>query len=72
MCLAIPAMLISIDKDRGIVVKAGLELEVDLTFVPEAKIGDHLIIHAGMALSIMDDQDVRETLKLLDQELNNG
>jgi len=69
MCLAIPAMLRSIKSDRGIVTKEGLDLEVDLTFIPEAKIGDYLVIHAGMALSIMDELDVQETLMLLKGDL---
>ncbi|GAB4018811.1 MAG: hypothetical protein Fur0010_20220 [Bdellovibrio sp.] len=56
MCLAIPAILKEIDGTTGKVEKDGLILEVDLALIPEAKLGDALIIHAGIALSIQDPE----------------
>ena len=68
MCTAIPTKLVKRYGERGIVEKDGLELEVDLSLVPEALTGDYLIIHVGLALSIMDEIEALETINLLSKE----
>jgi len=60
MCLAVPMKLISRDGDWGIVQRGGLEMKVQLALVPDAQIGASLIIHVGMALSQVDDQEIDE------------
>lgn len=75
MCLAIPGKLLSIDGhddlDRsGKVSFGGVIKEVSLAYVPEAKIGDYLIVHVGFALSIVDEKEatqVFEYLKRMDE-----
>lgn len=61
MCLAVPGKIISINEGDplfllGIVDFGGITREVNLGCVPEAKIGDYVIVHVGMALSIMDEE----------------
>jgi hydrogenase expression/formation protein HypC len=71
MCLAIPGRIISIEDDgafrrTGKVSFGGLMRCTDLTFVPEARIGDYVIVHAGFAISTIDEQEataVFDTIK---------
>ena len=56
MCLAVPLKLISIDGQTGVGEFDGVRRKVQLTFVPEAKVGDYVIVHAGFAMEIMDEE----------------
>ena len=69
MCLAIPAKIISIQGDEplsriGAVDFSGVEKEISLAYVPEAKLGDYVIVHVGFAISIVDDDEAQEIFKL--------
>lgn len=63
MCLAIPAQLLSRDAERARVNYNGLELDVDISLVPEARVGDFVIVHVGIALSVMNSEEAHETLE---------
>jgi hydrogenase expression/formation protein HypC len=65
MCLAIPMLLVAMDGPTGKVELDGIRREVMLDLVPEAKIGDYVIVHAGYAIQTLDEQAARETLSLL-------
>ena len=56
MCLAVPLKLIAIDGQTGVGEFDGVRRKVQLTFVPQAKVGDYVIVHAGFAMEIMDAQ----------------
>ena len=56
MCLAVPLKLISIDGQSGMGEFDGVRRKVQLTFVPKAKVGDYVIVHAGVAMEIMDEE----------------
>ena len=56
MCLAVPLKLIAIDGQTGVGEFDGVRRKVQLTFVPKAKVGDYVIVHAGFAMEIMDAQ----------------
>ncbi len=67
MCLAIPALVKSID---GVMARAeigGVERDVSLMLTPEAQVGNYVLIHTGFAISVMDEQEAHETLDLLAQ-----
>ncbi len=68
MCLAVPGKIISIDdKDMLKMAKvdfAGVVREVCLDWLPESKIGDYVIVHAGFALNTVDEKEAKETLRL--------
>ncbi len=67
MCLAIPMRLVSIDGTTGTVEHAGVRLQADLSCIETPAIGDYLIIHAGMAISRVDEEEAKETLDLFAQ-----
>lgn len=68
MCLAVPGKIIEIIGEdvlerKGRVEFAGVIKEIALAYVPEAQIGDYVIVHAGFAISLVDAQEAAETLK---------
>ena len=73
MCLAIPSLVVSMgDRIAGslpaIVSVAGAERSVDLSLVPEAKVGDFVVVHSGYAISIVSLERAVETLEMLGLE----
>ncbi len=72
MCLAIPMEVIKIENDSALVSAGGAEREVRLDLVDEMpEVGDYVIVHAGFALHRIDEEDAKETLKLLDEIFAN-
>ncbi len=70
MCLAIPGEVVEIlDDKRAMVDYGGTRREVDITFV-RAEVGEWVIVHAGFALQILDEEEARETLALWDEALS--
>jgi hydrogenase expression/formation protein HypC len=71
MCLAVPGRLLSIDESNplkmGKVDFDGVVTDICLEFLPEAKVGDYVLAHVGTALSLLDEEDARETLEALRQ-----
>jgi hydrogenase expression/formation protein HypC len=69
MCLAIPGQIIGISDNndplarKGQVNFSGVRKEVSLAYVPEAKINDYVIVHAGFALSVLDEEDALTSLQ---------
>lgn len=60
MCLAVPAKIIEIDGVMAIVDVEGVRREGNLTFVPDAVVGDYVLIHAGFAIQKWDETAVQE------------
>jgi hydrogenase expression/formation protein HypC len=72
MCLAVPGKLLSVAGDdplarTGKVSFGGILKEVNLACVPEARIGDYVIVHAGLAISVLDEEEAARTLEYLQQ-----
>jgi len=68
MCLAIPGKIESVQDDelrKGLVSFAGITKEVCLAMVPEAGVGDYVIVHVGFAISKLDEAEAQETLAML-------
>jgi hydrogenase expression/formation protein HypC len=69
MCLAIPGKLVSTVGDGelrlGVVDFGGVSREANLAFVPEAVVGDYLLVHVGFAISVIDEDVARDTLEAL-------
>ena len=68
MCLAVPGRVMSIETDIAKVDFGGVSQEANLTLVPEAKVGDYVLVHAGFAIQRLDEAEAEETLRLF-QEL---
>jgi hydrogenase expression/formation protein HypC len=65
MCLAVPGELMNIEGNIGAISFSGAYRRVDLRLVPEAKVGDYLLVHAGCAIQIVPADEARATLELL-------
>lgn len=71
MCLAVPGKLerITTELDEtfriGEVSFEGIIKEVNLTLVPEAKIGNYLLVHVGAAIGIVDEEEAKRTMAVL-------
>ncbi|MDO9261303.1 MAG: HypC/HybG/HupF family hydrogenase formation chaperone [Flavobacteriaceae bacterium] len=73
MCLAIPGKLIEITDQLDEIFRVGkvsfdgVVKQVSLTLVPEANIGDYVMVHVGAAISIIDEEEAIKTFDLLKQ-----
>jgi len=67
MCLAIPARITAIFDQQAEVEVGGVVRTIGLWLTPEAKVGDYVYVHAGYAISIVDEQEAEESLRLLRQ-----
>jgi hydrogenase expression/formation protein HypC len=71
MCLAIPGEILSIAMEAdpllstGRVSFGGIVKQVNLACVPEAKVGDFVVVHVGIAISILDQEQARRALDFL-------
>ncbi|MGQ9552491.1 MAG: HypC/HybG/HupF family hydrogenase formation chaperone [Anaerolineae bacterium] len=65
MCLAVPALLKTRTGDIGVIELGGVEREVSLALTPEASIGNYVIVHAGFAINVLDEEEAQATLALL-------
>jgi len=70
MCLGIPGEVLSIEEDAQGMLKArvrfgGVVREVNLDLVPEARVGDYVVVHVGFALSVIDAEEAQSVFQLL-------
>jgi len=72
MCLAIPAKVINLQGDKANVdFGQGVLREVNVSLV-EAKVGDYVLVHAGYAIQIIEEEDAKETISLWNSILEAG
>ena len=66
MCLAVPAKITRLEgtSGQGTASYMGSEVKANFSLVPQARPGDWVIIHAGFAISVVDEAEARETLRL--------
>lgn len=67
MCLAIPALIKSINGKEAEAEIGGISRRISLWLTPEAEVGDYVLIHAGYAINLLDQEEAEETLKLFEQ-----
>jgi hydrogenase expression/formation protein HypC len=65
MCLAIPARIVEIDGDRAVVDAMGNKFRARTTLLPKAKLGDLVLVHAGFAISIVEEEEAKKTWQLI-------
>lgn len=65
MCLAIPALVKSIDGTLAEVDIEGVTRQVSIQLTPEVKTGDYVLLHTGYAIGVIDPAEAEETLQLL-------
>lgn len=71
MCLAVPVKVVSIDEDHpmrmGRANVGRVEMDVCMEFLPEAKVGDYVLVHVGTALTLINEEDALATLQALEE-----
>ena len=66
MCLAIPARVVQVsEQSLGLVELGGVVREASFMLLPDAQVGDYVLLHAGYALQKVDEAEAEETLRLL-------
>ena len=65
MCLALPARLVErLVDDQAVVDLGGIRKTISIALVPEARVGDYVIVHVGHALGVLDEAEAQATLAL--------
>lgn len=64
MCLAVPARVTEINGKRATVDMAGVVQQASIMVLPEVKVGDYVIVHAGFAIEKLDEEEALRTLEL--------
>jgi hydrogenase expression/formation protein HypC len=72
MCLAVPGKIVSIEGDdpifrSGKVSFGGIFKPVNLSCVPDARIGDYVLVHVGFAISVVDEEEAQKVFEYLRQ-----
>jgi hydrogenase expression/formation protein HypC len=71
MCLGVPGQVVAIDGatalPTGTVDFGGMRRDVCLAYVPEVRVGDHVVVHVGFAISIVDEDEAARTWALLEE-----
>jgi len=74
MCLAIPVRVVEVDSsgEAGKVDYLGTKMGANFALIKDIRIGDWVVVHAGFAISRLDDKEARETLAMLREVQNAG
>jgi len=67
MCLAIPALIKSIEDKEAEAEIGGITRRISLWLTPEAQAGDYVLVHTGYAINVLDQEEAAETLRLLEE-----
>lgn len=71
MCLGIPGKIIEIYQREGLQMGkidfGGVYREACLTYVPDARVGEYALVHVGFVLNLIDEDEAKETLALLEE-----
>ena len=65
MCLAVPARIVELEGDKAVVDALGNRYNARTTLTPEVKLGDIVLIHAGFAITKIDEEEARKTWQLI-------
>ena len=68
MCLGVPGKVLSFEEGdlrMGRVAFGQVVKEISLAFVPDAKVGEYVVVHAGMALDVIDEEAAQRMFKVL-------
>jgi hydrogenase expression/formation protein HypC len=65
MCLAIPVRILELRGDTAVGEVGGVERDVSVMMTPGVKVGDYVIVHAGFAIQVVDQQEAKENLRIL-------
>ena len=72
MCLAIPARIVELNDDNAIVDAMGNRFNAKTTLLADVKVGDIVLVHAGFAITNIDEEEARKTWELFDEIIAFG
>ncbi len=72
MCLAIPVLIKSIDGTEATIEIGGISRKASIVLTPEAKVGDYVLLHTGYAIAVLNAEEARETLELIEEVAKAG
>ncbi len=67
MCLGVPARIEELEGDRATVSLEGTRRRVSVALTPDVKVGDYVLVHAGYAVAVVDEESARETIRLIEE-----
>lgn len=70
MCLAVPLKLIELNGNTAVGEAMGMRREIRVDFIPEPKLGDYVIVHAGFAIERLPEQQAMEDLSAWEEVQN--
>lgn len=67
MCLAIPVQITSIEGSDAEVEFGGIAQKISVFLTPEVRVGDYVLLHTGYAISVLDEEEAQETLRIFEE-----
>jgi hydrogenase expression/formation protein HypC len=67
MCLGIPGKILKIDGTKATTEMFGVEREVSIMLLENVNVGDYVIVHAGSAISLIDEEEAQKTLEIFNE-----
>jgi hydrogenase expression/formation protein HypC len=67
MCVALPMKLTKLEGTSGVAEMEGLEVNINTMLLPDAKEGDYVIVHAGFAIQLLDEEEAQKSIELFRQ-----
>jgi hydrogenase expression/formation protein HypC len=67
MCLAVPVRVVSINGNAAEVDIGGVTKSVSVLLTPEVRVGDYVLLHTGFAITVVDEAEANETMKLFQE-----
>lgn len=71
MCLAVPLRIVSISNKNAVAELDGVVRKIRLDFLPNSKVGEYVIVHAGFAIERLTEENAKENLKAI-REVSNA
>ncbi len=67
MCLGLPAKVLSIDGDKSTVEMMGVTSTISIELLENVKVGDFVLVHAGCAIQVLDEEEALKTIEIFDE-----
>ncbi len=67
MCLAVPVLIQETEGPCAVVELGGVTRTISLMLTPEAQVGNYVLVHAGYAIGMVDEEEAKDTLSLLEE-----
>ncbi|MEJ2738480.1 MAG: HypC/HybG/HupF family hydrogenase formation chaperone [Dehalococcoidia bacterium] len=67
MCLAVPVKVVSISGSEAEVDLGGVKRRISIMLTPEVNVGEYVLLHTGYSISVIDEAEAEETLKLFEE-----